>query len=334
MSQIESKSILIRNVNNVTEISVLGIALYDPRAIHSDTAYSYVEPRLYSNVLTLVQKPGHTPDQKEAPGIGNPSYSVDSEYHEIGIPREERTKPARQTAKAYPPEQTKLQKQTTKAITPPPTTAGRRLSDSTSKSSNSSAVPRPTDQFQQQLHAAVQKTQLSVAPAAEYKPRYVVTSPEPPPKPKWRNPPPVPQSNPEDFQLPARQPLQRQYRDNNTKMEEENLYTNNLPRSVINPVPINPAPMPNNPVSDKKGNSKYIRKVENSDDVAFLTIDEVGDYLKQLKLEAYVESFKAQMIDGSMLLALDRNILKEEFGMKGIEALRLVKFAQEGHIPM
>lgn len=300
-------------------MSVLGIALYDPKAIHSDTAYSYVEPRLYSNVLTLVQKPGPSPQQKKAPGIGNPSYSVDSEYHEIGIPREERTKP---------------QKQTTKAITPPPTTGGRRLGDSTSKPSNSSAVPRPTDQFQQQLHAAVQKTQLSVAPTAEHKPRYVVTFPEPPPKPKWRNPPPVPQSNPDDFQLPARQPLQRQYRHNDPKVENENFYTNNLPRSVINPVPINPAPVPNNPVSDEKGDSKYIRKVENSDDVAFLTIDEVGDYLKQLKLEAYVESFKAQMIDGNMLLALDRNILKEEFGMKGIEALRLVKFAREGHIPI
>ncbi|XP_060569711.1 uncharacterized protein LOC132728117 [Ruditapes philippinarum] len=40
-----------------------------------------------------------------------------------------------------------------------------------------------------------------------------------------------------------------------------------------------------------------------------------------------------EQIDGRMLILLDKDMLKEDFDMKGVEALRLVTFAKEGHLP-
>jgi hypothetical protein len=82
-----------------------------------------------------------------------------------------------------------------------------------------------------------------------------------------------------------------------------------------------------------KDDSKKLRDVKSHADVAKLTIDEVVEYLKRLNLGQYADTFKTEQIDGRMLILLDKDMLKEDFDMKGVEALRLVKFAKEGHVP-
>ncbi|XP_021377499.1 uncharacterized protein LOC110465758 isoform X2 [Mizuhopecten yessoensis] len=64
-----------------------------------------------------------------------------------------------------------------------------------------------------------------------------------------------------------------------------------------------------------------------------LSVDDLADWMVKLKLEKYTEDFKEKLIDGTILLELDNALLKEEFGMKGFEAIKLMKFAKEGHVP-
>lgn len=67
--------------------------------------------------------------------------------------------------------------------------------------------------------------------------------------------------------------------------------------------------------------------------VAMLCIQDVGECLEKLNLKHYIKVFKEQRVDGSLLLELDQEMLKTDFGMTGIEALRLHKFARDGHFP-
>ena len=60
---------------------------------------------------------------------------------------------------------------------------------------------------------------------------------------------------------------------------------------------------------------------------------EVGEYLKLLKLDKYVETFKNEMVDGTFLIDMDEELLKDDFEFKRIEAKRLLRFASEGHMP-
>lgn len=68
-------------------------------------------------------------------------------------------------------------------------------------------------------------------------------------------------------------------------------------------------------------------------DIPNLNINQVSAYLRKLRLDKYIRKFREELIDGKMLLDLDKEILLEEFGMKRVEALRLLKFAKEGHLP-
>lgn len=64
-----------------------------------------------------------------------------------------------------------------------------------------------------------------------------------------------------------------------------------------------------------------------------LTISEVGEMLKQLKLGEYVEQFKDQHVSGEILSELKTEDLVSEFAMRKLEAIRLVKYLDTGHIP-
>ena len=55
--------------------------------------------------------------------------------------------------------------------------------------------------------------------------------------------------------------------------------------------------------------------------------------MRQLNLADYISLFEEHMVDGAILKELDVEILKTDFGFKGIEAIRMMKFAREGHIP-
>jgi hypothetical protein len=67
--------------------------------------------------------------------------------------------------------------------------------------------------------------------------------------------------------------------------------------------------------------------------VESLSIHEVTEYLKVLNLGQYAETFRNNMIDGMILIGLSEKMLREDFGMNGVEAFRLLKFAREGYIP-
>ena len=60
---------------------------------------------------------------------------------------------------------------------------------------------------------------------------------------------------------------------------------------------------------------------------------ELAVCMEKLKLSQYISVFQENLIDGAILKELDTELLKTDFGFKGIEAIRLMKFAREGHIP-
>ncbi|KAL4218086.1 hypothetical protein ACF0H5_022823 [Mactra antiquata] len=68
-------------------------------------------------------------------------------------------------------------------------------------------------------------------------------------------------------------------------------------------------------------------------DVKTLSINDVCKYLTHLNLYEYRQAFRDNMIDGDLLVDIDRVTLCTYFGMNTIEALRVVKFAATGKIP-
>jgi len=68
-------------------------------------------------------------------------------------------------------------------------------------------------------------------------------------------------------------------------------------------------------------------------DVSSLSVEEVLQCLRWLKLHEYIERFRADQVDGRLLVAIDRHVLLEEFGFKRIEAIKLEMFARSGWRP-
>ena len=68
-------------------------------------------------------------------------------------------------------------------------------------------------------------------------------------------------------------------------------------------------------------------------DVARMTIAELGECLKALKLDKHVKTFKEQMIDGAIIQDLTTDDFVREFKLTKLEAIRLAKFITSGHIP-
>ncbi|KAK3596636.1 hypothetical protein CHS0354_039814 [Potamilus streckersoni] len=67
--------------------------------------------------------------------------------------------------------------------------------------------------------------------------------------------------------------------------------------------------------------------------VSSLTIKEVELALRELRLQEHFTKFEDQMVDGKILSKLSEDILVMEFGLSRTEAIRLMSFVQEGHIP-
>lgn len=122
-------------------------------------------------------------------------------------------------------------------------------------------------------------------------------------------------------------------------------YLNDLPRTEIQPTRRQQEIYQNDNSRTVTGEKKRLstgismtnaglRCVTTSKDVAKLTISEVGEYLKKLNLGDHIEKFRDQLIDGALLVEMDRGMLQNEFGFSPVEALRLVKFAKDGHVPI
>ncbi|XP_062571756.1 uncharacterized protein LOC134233760 isoform X2 [Saccostrea cucullata] len=74
-------------------------------------------------------------------------------------------------------------------------------------------------------------------------------------------------------------------------------------------------------------------RVSRAPNVEELKIADLGAWMKELKLDKYVDTFAEQGIDGVLLKEMTREDLRNDFGMSTIEAIKLSKFAQTGHVP-
>ncbi|XP_062617795.1 uncharacterized protein LOC134279415 isoform X2 [Saccostrea cucullata] len=64
-----------------------------------------------------------------------------------------------------------------------------------------------------------------------------------------------------------------------------------------------------------------------------MSVKEVGNMLKKLKLGRHAKRFKSEMIDGEILKELTRSILVNDFNFTHVEAIRLEKYIESGHVP-
>ncbi|KAL3848505.1 hypothetical protein ACJMK2_019357 [Sinanodonta woodiana] len=67
--------------------------------------------------------------------------------------------------------------------------------------------------------------------------------------------------------------------------------------------------------------------------VSSFTIKEVEQAMRELRLQEHLKKFEEQMVDGKILSRLNEDILVTDFGLSRTEAIRLMSFVQEGHIP-
>ncbi|OWF47033.1 uncharacterized protein LOC110454879 [Mizuhopecten yessoensis] len=64
-----------------------------------------------------------------------------------------------------------------------------------------------------------------------------------------------------------------------------------------------------------------------------LSVDDIGEYLRKMRLDKYVERFAEDMIDGVILGELTKENLKEDYGFRSVEQIKLWKFITDGYIP-
>jgi hypothetical protein len=83
----------------------------------------------------------------------------------------------------------------------------------------------------------------------------------------------------------------------------------------------------------EKQRPENVKDDEDLISVKAMSINEIGEHLKSLKLEQYTEVFKENQIDGLILANLSVEDLQNELGLRKIEAIRLNKFVTAGHIP-
>ena len=68
-------------------------------------------------------------------------------------------------------------------------------------------------------------------------------------------------------------------------------------------------------------------------DVRELSTEEVSVCLQRLKMSEHVADFADKEVDGEMLSCLDQTILVDEFHFSGFNAIKLMKFVNEGYVP-
>lgn len=145
------------------------------------------------------------------------------------------------------------------------------------------------------------------------------------------------------------------------KPPKPNPYVNEIPRGTVTPTtqpdqktlrkppePVAPKPQPGKlpaappaappPPTGNQTSSAISQNVDNDPagkdfDVEKLSMKELAECMTSLKLSKYTSQFQEHMIDGTILKEIDAELLKSDFGFTSIEAIRLIKFAKEGHIP-
>ncbi|XP_052249436.1 uncharacterized protein LOC127857118 isoform X1 [Dreissena polymorpha] len=322
-----------------------GIAQYDASAVHSDTVYSYVEPRQYSNIASVFQYRRGNPIDIPTSIPSDEAQHGDTEsglYHEIT----DYHKPILATFGIRNAHDISLQSHKALEVQPQ-----KHFNVSQVHNQNKDPVSSVTAQSLVQARENIKST--GPEPRASQQPN---NSPAPVPtvraqppigiKPR-RPPPEIPKTH-ESPHLPEslpRTPLQ-------TLASAEHklaIYSNDLPRTSIPPFRQEPKDAierkqicPSNPgqqshtldLTEKSGRvNEHLPTVNDSIDVKKLSINEVCGYLKVLRLEKYESMFREDMIDGALLAELSKDNFEQAFGMTVLEAVRVLKFAKEGHLP-
>ena len=129
---------------------------------------------------------------------------------------------------------------------------------------------------------------------------------------------------------------------------DPNMYVNTGQVAIVSPRPNSESkysvPVLQTPDSQNSGSLESTRvKIPSAEQsfshnltpekIAGLSINEVSECLKQLKLDSVIDSFRENQIDGKLLSMLTGDILKEEFNLKSFQILKLQNFVRDGHIP-
>ncbi|XP_046331737.1 uncharacterized protein LOC124115006 isoform X3 [Haliotis rufescens] len=165
-----------------------------------------------------------------------------------------------------------------------------------------------------------------------------VTTRKPPKPPK-----PLPQKETDSKppQLPRRSELKTVRRHSEDAGAVSNQYVNDIGRAIVSPFS---ALAKAAAEKASKGEYKLDKAVsqaqfaeyadlEENKPVEKLSIDEIVQKLKELKLDKHAKAFREQGVDGQLALELDDTILKEDFKFSKFEILKFMKFIQTGHIP-
>ncbi|XP_078668819.1 uncharacterized protein LOC144910077 [Branchiostoma floridae x Branchiostoma belcheri] len=68
-------------------------------------------------------------------------------------------------------------------------------------------------------------------------------------------------------------------------------------------------------------------------DVRTLNIAQMADCLRLLKLDKYIATFEENMVDGDLLMDLDRDMMRADLHMSPLDCVKLLKFRDEGWRP-
>lgn len=118
--------------------------------------------------------------------------------------------------------------------------------------------------------------------------------------------------------------------------EVDDIYENLEPDlDWVPPLPIKPGEKPGLPTRTDDGlpPMDVNDTGSSSSHVSDKTVDEVCEILDVLSLSKYKGAFKEHLVDGVLLEECNEKILTECFKFRPIEALRLMKYVREGHVP-
>ena len=68
-------------------------------------------------------------------------------------------------------------------------------------------------------------------------------------------------------------------------------------------------------------------------DVKDMSVDEITEWMRRMNMAQYTDVIVTNGVDGTLLKSLDEDILTREFGFTRFNAIKLLKFANEGYRP-
>ncbi|XP_052252024.1 uncharacterized protein LOC127858783 isoform X2 [Dreissena polymorpha] len=341
-------------LNYEQEYGNQGIAQYDATAVHSDTVYSYVEPRLYSNIASVFQHRRLNPIDNSSNIHKDEAQHEDIKYEEIGMKREsglyheiaDHHQPRLATFGIRDAHDMSLQSHKALEVQPQKPANVTQVHNQ-NKDLVASVTAQSLGQAHENLKSTGPEARASQQPNKSPAPVPTVRVQSPVGIKPRRSPPEIPKTQ-ESPHLPERLPRTPLQTLASTEHKLA-ISSNDLPRTSILPFRREPkdAKERKQICSSKPGQQshtlhltetsgrvkEHLPTVYDSIDVKKLSINDVCGYLKVLRLEKYESIFREDMIDGALLAELSKDNFEKEFGMTVLEAVRILKFAKEGHLP-